>query len=72
MIIREKKKKKKINKNDVLDTTTLALIISGSVLGFILILLSLLFIVRYIKKKNQNIDFRKKTDEISNENLIIS
>ena len=57
--------------NDGLNNTTLALIISGGIFGFIIIVLSIFFTIRYIKKKNQNIDFNKKTNEISNENLII-
>ena len=54
-----------------LDSTSLAFIISGSILGFIVIILSLLFIIKYIKKKNQKIDFNEETEKIMNENLII-
>ena len=56
--------------DDGLNTTTLIAIICGSIFGFIILIIVLFFIIRHCKKKNQNIDFSKETQEISNENLL--
>ena len=57
-------------KDDGLSTTTLSIIIVGSVVGFVIILVSIFLIIRHFKKKNQNIDFDEKTKEMSKVNLL--
>ena len=57
------------NKKKNSSITTLNIINASSIGGSIIIII-LFFIIKYFKNKNQNINFDKETNDISNENLL--
>ena len=56
--------------NDGLDSTTLIIIISASVVGCIFLVIIIIFIMKFVSNKKENIDFKGETTELSNVNLL--
>ena len=56
--------------NDGLDSTTLIIIISASVVGCIFLVIIIIFIMKFVRNKKENINFKGETTELSNVNLL--
>ena len=68
----EKENEKNGKEENGLSTAALVGIIVGSSLAFIILIFVIFLIIRYVRKKNQDIDFEKESEDISKEFLLKS